>query len=218
MLPPSIIAQLKQTLPISPLYEPISLLNVIGTPSGYLIDWIKPVNQGLAALYATSYGPQIRTLLSNISRYAAQVPLNRGEAEATQHNPNFWTNALNSAITQYYQLLDAIVADQTGNIPVIVQQINDNYEVACQKLHNEYINYNKASFTSATSFDETIQILTFVSSLPSYGDDTNDIGTDYMLYGMASPNAAGGVVKSLLGQNKNNSLLANAGVRIGGLI
>ena len=105
--------------------------------------------------------------------------------------------------------------DNTGNIARIVKQINENYLYVCKQLSYEYSNYNKASFVTSKFKDNSI-IMSLVSQLPSLGADTNNIGTDALLYGTAQSNASGDLVKAVLDQSKNNSLLGAANVPING--
>ena len=82
LLNPSIIANLRAYLPSTIGNKPASILNVIGMASGYLTDSMTKINNGFLQLFATSYGPQIRDLLTNISRYDAKVALSADEASA----------------------------------------------------------------------------------------------------------------------------------------
>ena len=249
LLTPEIIASLRTFLPQTADNKPASIVNVIGMASGYLTDSMNAVNAGIARLYATSYGPQIRDILTNISRYGAGIAISQAEIDAANsyvpNPPNrdfsqgqfgtltrlgqqytyappsdyntYWTSQLNAAKNQYFALLNTIVNDKSGEIPDIVNQINSNYDYACQQLYYEYKNFNKANITTS-SFSDTSQLFSFVSSLPEYGADPTNIGTDYLLYGMCQPTAAGDLAKSILGQSKNNQILANAGVRIKGIV
>ncbi len=213
LLTPEIIANLRRILPLSVDNKPVTILNIIGTASGYLIDDLTQVDSGLAQLYATPYGPQIRTLLSDISRYAARFPTSQAEINAIDSNPDWWTSQLDSKINEYYALLRAMTADTSGDIPRIVRQINDNYLSICTKLNYEVQNYNKANFT-VSSFHDNTSILSFVSSLPSFAEDSQNIATDYMMYNMAANNPAGDLVKTLMGESKNSSIFSQAAVPI----
>ena len=84
-------------------------------------------------------------------------------------------------------------------------------------LSYEYKNYNKANLTQAV-FTDNSQLLSFVQSLPNYGTDSMNIGTDTMLYGLAQPTPSGELLKTVLGQAKNNDALASAGVRVLGIL
>jgi hypothetical protein len=106
-----------------------------------------------------------------------------------------------------------MTADTSGDIPRIVRQINDNYLSMCTKLNYEVQNYNKANFT-VSSFHDNTSILSFVSSLPSFAEDSQNIATDYMMYNMAANNPAGDLVKTLMGESKNSSIFSQAAVPI----
>jgi hypothetical protein len=54
--------------------------------------------------------------------------------------------------------------------------------------------------------------------LPSYAADAQNIGTDLLLYGLCQNNQSGDIVKTILGQFKNNQTLSNVGVRISGIV
>jgi len=248
LLTPEIIASLRTFLPQTIDNKPASILNVIGMASGYLTDYINNVNLGIARLYATSYGPTIRQLLTDITQYYGEVALSDAEARAADNyvpsppvtkatgqqgfaknigrsntpiqEPNYntyWSTQLEAKKKAYFDLLNTIVNDKTGEIPDIVNQINNNYDYVCQQLYYEYQNYNKANLNT-TAFSDNSQLFSFVSSLPENGVDPINIGTDYLLYGMCQPNSSGDLAKSILGQSKNNQILANAGVRIKGIV
>lgn len=241
LLSQSIINSLRTFLPLGVGNGPVSLLNVIGTGSGYLLDGIKAVNIAISQLYATSYGPQIRDILTEISRFQTGYALTPEEAKAaasftpvpppqTALNTegfvvtipgtgglNYWQTRLEAKKTEYLNLLSAIAADKNGNIPVLVAQINENWLWCCRTLYYEMRNYNKANFT-VSSFNDNSQYLSFISGLPSYGADPQNIGTDYLLYGICLPNAAGDTVKAILGQGKTNQLLGENGVLVKNII
>lgn len=213
----TVINQLRDKLPIAPGNNPVSVLNVLGMASGYLMDYMNEVNIGLARLYATSYGPQIRSILEEISRVNAQVPLTLAELQGAGSDPNYWTNQQSQNIAQYRTLLATIVNDTTGDIPVIVKQINDNYFRVCENLHAEYVNYNRAKMTMG-EYSDTSLLLAFATSIPSLGEDLQNLGTDLLLYGMSQPNPAGDAVRALLGQSKNAALFNFSGIRISGIL
>jgi hypothetical protein len=248
LLTPEIVASLRTYLPQTADNKPASILNVIGMASGYLTDYVNNVNLGIARLYATSYGPTLRQLLTDITQYYGEVSLSDAETRAADnYTPNppvtpatgqfgyqskigrnslpvespdyntYWSTQLNAKKNDYYALLNTIVNDKNGEIPDIVNQINTNYDYVCQQLYYEYKNYNKANMATS-AFSDNSQLFAFVSSLPEYGADPTNIGTDYLLYGMCQPNPSGDLAKSILGQSKNNQILANAGVRIKGIV
>lgn len=248
LLTPEIVASLRTFLPQTVDNKPASILNVIGMASGYLTDNINSVNLGIARLYATSYGPTLRQLLTDITQYYGEVALSDAEQrEADRYVPNppvprangeygyavnlgrsntpvqapnyntYWSSKLEASKSAYYALLNTIVNDKSGEIPDIVNQINSNYDYVCQQLYYEYQNYNKANLNTS-AFSDNSQLFSFVSALPENGADPLNIGTDYLLYGMCQPNAAGDLAKAILGQSKNNQILANAGVRIKGIV
>jgi hypothetical protein len=248
LLTPEIIASLRTFLPQTVDNKPASIINVIGMASGYLTDAMNNVNFGIARLYATSYGPTLRQLFTDMSQYYGEVALSDEEVRAsTNYTPNppvakangdlgyqtdigrgslpveapgyntYWSYNLGLKKQAYYALLNTIVNDKSGEIPDIVNQINTNYDYVCQQLYYEYKNYNKANMLT-TAFSDNSQLFSFVSSLPENGADPLNIGTDYLLYGMCQQNASGDLAKAVLGQGKNNQLLANAGVRIKGIV
>jgi len=213
LIPDSVIKSLESILPVASDDKPITMLNVIGAASGYLNDGMARVNLGLAELYATSYGPTIRTILSDISRYAAEIPLTMAEMMATNNNPNYWSNRLNSRIDDYYNTVAQAAADPA--MYTIVNEINSNYLDVCQKLRLEVLNYDKANFTvdvlNSASVGTT-NLLGFVSGIPSYGQDSANISSGYMLYGMSSNNVAGQTLQSLLSMTKNIDQFNTVGI------
>ena len=216
LLPQSVIDSLRNYLPQSADYKPISILNVIGTASGYYTDQLNQVNIGIARLYATSYGPQLRSILEDITRYYAGFALT--DAEFNVSNPeSYYAGKLEATKSQYLALIKTILADTSGEIPDIVNQINTNYDYICSKLSYEYTNYNRANI-SVSSFSDNNQLFSFVSSLPGLGADPQNLGTDFLMYNLCQPNDAGNVAATIIGQSKNNQLLGEAGVRIKGIL
>lgn len=239
LLTPDLIASLRTYLPLAANNAPISLLNVIGTASGYYTENIELVNEGIAELYATDYGPQIINILSEITRYGGGVALNEAEKTAAENytpvpppqftqtvdggqtitvntgGPNWWRVQQNSKISEYFALLNTIVADPA--MSSIVSKINDNYMTACEFLHIEHTNYIKANI-SITPFGDNSQIFSFVSSLPEYGVDRNNIGTDYMLFALATDSVSGNIASTILNQAKNNFFITNSGGKVTGIV
>jgi hypothetical protein len=211
------------------------MLDVIGTGSGYLLDGIKAVNIAISQLYASAYGPRIRDILTEISRFQSGYALTEAEVKAAaSFTPvpapsvaadgtfipgglGYWQTKLEAKKTEYLNLLSEIAADTNGNIPVLVAQINENWLWCCRNLYYEMRNYNKANFT-VTAFNDNSQYLSFISSLPGYGADPQNIGTDYLIYGICLPNEAGDLVKAVLGQGKSDYLFDAAGVRVTNII
>ena len=211
LLPAAIIDGLRSFLPTGPNSGPISILNVIGMASGYLISQITAVNQAIDQLSKTSYGNQIRTALTAVSKTYSGLQSNidgTGFSVATQ-------TEYDTAVRNYYNVLNAAATDPQTS--AIVDKINRNWLELCQFTYYEVVNYNKANIT-AGSFNDNSLIYGFVNSLPSYAADSQSLGTDYLLFGMCQPNQAGDIVKSLLNQNKNNDILSSIGVRITGAV
>ena len=118
-------------------------------------------------------------------------------------------------ITAYENLLNQIANDPATKD--LVQRINLNYELLCEGINTEVVNFNTANVTISELEDNTI-IYSFISGLPGYASDSQGLGTDYFLYSLCQPNQAGDAIKSVLNQYKNIDLLANAGVQIRGVI
>ena len=220
LLTPEIISSLRSYLPQNADNQTITVLNVIGAASGYLLEYMTNVNNGLAALYATPYGPQIRNLLELISRTNAQIAIDDQEIAYARADPNYWTNLCSQYQTQYRALLNTIVNDTNADINYIVRLINDNYELLCQQVYFETTNYQKANFSNITAQQLALTgvnsyeiLFDFVTLLPFYGADSTNIGTDALLFGMAQNNTGGNLIKSILAQAKNNQLLGLAGVK-----
>ena len=209
-----LVDNLRAYLPFSQNNQPISILNVVGMASGYLLGEMQKVNEGIAALYATDYGPQIRSTFTNISRYAARVPLSTQEQS---ESAAWWDTQLENEKDAYYTLIDNIVADTTGNIPAIVDHINTNYENFTSNLYYEYMNYSQANIQSS-DFGDTTSTLAFIQSIPGYAADPDNVGTDLLLYGITQSNDGGEIARTVLDQGKNDYFLSNAGVTITGII
>lgn len=246
LLPQSVIDALRLNMPTNGQNAPVSMLNVMGIGSGYLMGYMEKVNNGIAALYATSYGPRIRSVLTEISRYDARVALSAAELKEAEKfvivpapywvpsnynsstnqfesqtlvggGPDYWETNRNRKVEEYYAILQEVANDNRENIKFIFNTINDNYNEFCRLLSYEYQNFARASATFQ-QFSDNSQIFNFVAGLPGYTADTQNIGTDTLLYGMAQPNSAGDLVKAAMANAKNNQILGEAGVRIKGQI
>ncbi len=249
LLPKSVIDALKLNLPTNGADAPVSMLNVIGLASGYLSGYMAKVNNAIAALYATSYGPRIRSVLTEISRYEARVALSAEELRTASKfvivppprystvssydqvtgitttsevlvdkgGPDYWETNRDLKIKEYYSILNEVANDNTQNIKIIFNTINDNYNEFCRLLSYEYQNFARASATFQ-NYSDNSQIFSFVTALPGYTADTQNLGTDTILYGMAQPNSAGDLVKAAMANAKNNQILGEVGVRIKGQI
>ena len=236
MLRQDIIDSLRSYLPISANNQPIGITNIVGMASGYLTDYIQLVNEGLSALSATDYGAQISTTLSTISRYEARIPADTAEAQVAarytpvpapvygtnedggtvlikEGGPDYYQVKSTEYQTQYYNILSNVAADPNNSIQAIVKQINDNYDIVCSQTSLEYQNWMKANL-QITSYGDNSIFFGFVSSLPSYAIDRENLGTDLVLYGMAQDNDSGELAKFILEQSKNSALLANVNVRV----
>jgi len=214
LLDATTISQLRAFLPFSANSEPINILQVVGLASGYLTAPLREVNDGMEQLFATDYGPRIRTAFNNISRYSAFVPLTASER---QQSFTWWQSQLENEIQSYYTIVDELVADTTGNIPAIVNQINSNYEIFTSNLYTEFGNYMLANIQTG-AFGDNTTILSFVQSLPGYAADLANVGTDYLLYGITQDNVGGETARTVLDQGKNDNFLQQAGVTITGIL
>jgi hypothetical protein len=208
------IDSLRSFLPLGANNEPITMLDVIGTASGYQNVVMTEVNDGIAQLFATDYGPQIRDTFTEISRLSARLPLTTAEF---QQSVDTWDTQLENKKNEYYTLIDTIMADTTGNIPAIVEQINSNWDKFTSNLYYEFKNYNKANIT-AGNFGDNTTVFSFVQSIPGYAVDNANIATDYMLYGLTQDNAGGETARTVLDQGKNDNFLQQAGVTITGIL
>jgi hypothetical protein len=222
LLPKEIIDNFRSFLPKTPTGQPASLLNVIGCASGYLLDYLNAVNEGLNTLSKSPYGSQIHNALASIldtyeqykQAYADSVN-NIGEGGSPPAvNPVFSRN-IETKKSEYFSLLNTIANDPAYKN--LVQSINLNWDLLCEGLNTEVFNYNKANVT-ISSFNDNTVIYSFVSSLPGYAADSQGLGTDFFLYSMCQPNQAGDAIKSFMNQVKNSEILSNIGVQIRGVI
>ena len=203
-----IIDGLRQYLPEGTDNKPVTILNVIGTASGYQTETMREVNDGIAQLFATSYGPQIRDTFTEISRLSARITFAQDDLP-----PANWDLQLEQKKNEYYALINTIVSDTTGNIPAIVNQINSNYEIFASNLYYEIKNYNKSNI-AISNYGDTVSVLNFVQTLPGYAVDSANIATDYMLYGLTQNTQQGEVARTVLDTGKNDSFLQEASVTI----
>jgi hypothetical protein len=228
LLPEDIIDSFKSFLPKTPDGGPASILDVIGCASGYLIEYLNEVNQGLDIINKSSYGPQIHSALTQIADTYKIYSDALFNSWTEVGNPSVGhtgfiqlpidvriTQNYDQAVQNYFNLLNQLSQDAVYKN--IVQTINLNWDLLCEGVNTEVVNYNKANMTLSDVQDNTL-IYSFISSLPGYALDSSSLGTDYFLYAMCQPNQAGDIVKSILNQYKNTEILANAGVQIRGTV
>ncbi len=223
LLPQNIVDSIKQTLPESPNGGRINILNVIGCGTGYLIDQLNAVNRGIDQLSKTGYGQLLHNSLNAISQaYRAyrDYSYNINNIDTTGaiifvEPPIQYKIACDSSVQNYKNLVQQIANDPAVN--TIVQSINANWDQLCESISYEVINYSKANITVTETTDNST-ITNFVASLPSYANDSNSQGLDYFLYGLAQPNRAGDILKSILNQFKNVNNVVQIGARPNGLL
>lgn len=213
LLPPAITANLRRYLPESPTGGPISMLDVIGLASGYLTDDVAYINSLIQQLSETKYGPQIRAALTEVSESYTQKF--NAESSFLDQPLTATERRYQQAVDNYKSLLVTVVNDPLTSS--VASLINETWAKYCEKLGYEVVNYNKANITPSSYTDNSI-IYSFVESLPSYAADPQNIGTDLLLYGLCQNNQSGDIVKTILGQFKNNQTLSNVGVRISGVV
>lgn len=213
LLPTAITANLRRYLPESPTGGPVSMLDVIGLASGYLTDDIAYINSLIQQLNETKYGPQIRAALTEVSERYTQNFNTEGSLPTQPLTAT--ERRYQQAVDNYKSLLATIVSDPLTSS--VASLINETWAKYCEKLGYEVVNYNKANITPSSYTDNSI-IYSFVESLPSYAADPQNIGTDLLLYGLCQNNQSGDIVKTILGQFKNNQTLSNVGVRISGVV
>lgn len=223
LLSPEIIQSFKSFLPKTPDGGPASILDVIGCASGYLIDSLTEVNQGLDELNKSPYGPQIHSRLTEVIEaydvyknaiLLSSINVGEGGGASIPFDNRTLIN-FEQKVQNYLNLLNQISNDPAYKN--IVQKINLNWDLLCEGINTEVVNYNKANVT-ISSFNDNTVIYSFISSLPGYASDTQGLGTDYFLYAMCQPNQAGDIVKSILNQYKNTEILSNVGVQIRGAV
>lgn len=223
LLPQEIVDSIKQTLPESPTGGRINILNVIGCGTGYLIDQLNAVNRGIDQLSKTNYGALLHNSLNEISRsYKAyrDYSLNINNIDTTGaiifvEPPIQFKIDCDNSITNYKNLVQQVANDPAVN--TIVQSINANWDQLCESISYEVINYSKANITVTETTDNST-ITNFVATLPSYASDSGSQGLDYFLYGLAQPNRAGDILKSILNQFKNVNNVVQIGARPNGLL
>jgi hypothetical protein len=217
------ITNIREFLPQTADNQTIAVLNVVGSAAGYYTEQLKKVNDAIAALYATPYGLQLRTVMENISKVSSRaiVPDGITVNPTTGQTDQFWDSLVTQYTTEYFNLLQTIVSDPSDNIQFLVDTINTNYDYICQQLFFEISNYNKANFQ--TNLDlvgntaPNYSLWSFVSTLPYYAADPTNIGTDYLLYGLSQNNTSGNIAKAIIVESKNNQIIGQSGVGIKGL-
>jgi hypothetical protein len=212
ILPPDIIAGGREFLPEGVNNGQVSILNVIGTPSGYLNKYLTAVNQGIDKLDKSVFSQQLRTAFSEINTtYSIYKATSTTDVYAPPVPPDAFEN-FEKAKNNYFALVNTIANDPRTTS--IVDDLNKNYNELCTRLSLEVRNFNKGNLvpTTDTVRDNSV-IYSFVSSLPSYASDSQQLGTDFMLYNMCQDNQAGQLIKALLNQYKNRNLFSNIGVK-----
>ena len=228
LLPEEVVDSIKQTLPESPTGGRINILNVIGCGTGYLIDQLNSVNRGIDQLSKTNYGTLLHNSLNQISQtYKAYKNYSLSIESWNQDSSGWFTNQVfqeppiqfkinyENSIINYKNLVQQIANDPA--VSTIVQSINANWDNLCESISIEVINYSKANITVTETTDNS-SITNFVATLPSYANDSDSLGLDYFLYGLAQPNRAGDVLKSILNQFKNVNNVVQIGARPNGLL
>lgn len=238
LLTPEIVASLRSFLPVADDNRPITILDIVGTASGYWSAFMKEVNDGFSQLLATSYGPTLRTMMEDLSRFAAGVPVSQAEVNAAQNytpvpppttstdyegvttviqpgGSGYWATKFYAKADEFFALLNTIVTDPLT--ATIAKKINDNYYQACKFLSQEVKNYNKANF-DITAYGDNSQVFAFVAGIPELAVDRQNIATDYLLYGVSQNNFNGNLLRTLLAQAKNEAFLSAAGAKITGIV
>ena len=228
LLPQDIVDSIRQTLPESPTGGRINILNVIGCGTGYLIDQLNAVNRGIDQLSKTNYGTLLHNSLNQISQtykayknYSLSIEAWNQDSSGWFTIPTFQEPPIQfkidyeNSITNYKNLVQQIADDPAVN--TIVQSINANWDQLCEAISYEVINYSKANITVTETTDNS-SITNFVATLPSYANDSDSLGLDYFLYGLAQPNRAGDLLKSILNQFKNVNNVIQIGARPNGLL
>ena len=214
LLPDDIIAGLRKFLPVGINGGPVTLLNVIGTPSGYLTEYLAAVNRGLDKIDKSAYGPQLRTAFGNITTnwnlYQRSGQLtNDGWAAGPDY---LYQTPFDNSVLAYKNLVSTIATDP--GMSSIVAEINNNYDDLCKYLSLEVLNYNKSNLRpSTTTVTDNSLIYSFISSLQGYATDAQELGTDTLIYGMCQDNDAGQIIQQFMDLCKNNQLLSSIGVR-----
>jgi hypothetical protein len=216
LLPKQIIDQMREFLPINTDNKPVSMLNVIGMASGYLTADMNTVNEMLLKIEQSSYGSQIHSALDAIGEtWKSYIASRRAQQTRRVATTYFTKNDYDVKVQEYNTLLETVVADPA--LKDCVTTLNEAYDRICQATYIEVTNFDKANFSSEV-YRENTQIYNFVNSMQSYATDSQNIGTDTILFGMAQPNIAGDTVKSILNQYKNSQELSEIGVKITGSV
>ena len=214
LLSTSIANELKSYLATSRTGGNISMLDIIGTASGYYDTELGLVIDGLDQLSSSSYGSQITTALEDIVTTLEEAELvAAGGGMFTPSAPYFGVVA--DAVAAYNSLLTTIVND--ASVYNIVNQINTNYANICLYVAEEYANWNQANFFTS-SYNDSITLLTFAQSIPQFGQDTQGTGSGIYLRGMAANDSYGSTVKSVLIEGQNYQKLLEYGIAPNGYV
>ena len=206
LLNSTITSELATYLPSSPTNTTITMLDVIGSPSGYYDNALSNVINGLSQLNSTSYGPQIVTALNDIITTATDF-------DAVNLAPYY--GSVPDAVNAYNSLLTTIVNDP--KVYPIVNQINTNYSTICQSTVTEYQNWTKAKFYTG-SFGDSMTIMSFAQSLPTLAQDVQKTGSGQMIAGMIQNDIHGSTIRAALIEGKNYQRLQTFGVPPNGYV
>lgn len=200
LLSSTITDSIRQRLPKNSTNTPLTVFDVIGSPSGYYEPNLAVVNTSIDDLDNTPYGPQIRTNLQALVATAGNV-------------------APVGSVTTYNQLMNTIITDSNVTISNIVSRINTNYKAVSQHVGTETYNWNLLGLISRGYASSTsTSMMSFATALPGYLTDPQGIKMYEYLSGLISDNQTGNIIRSIFAESKNYTLIQNFSLTPNGYI
>lgn len=201
---------------------PATMQDVAGVVSGNLLDQMKKINSGIAKIYETGPGQDIKNILQDISLINAKMVvekarvLEESKKQRSPKSPPIVSNlpALEQELDRKKSLYKISVALAANNVALksIVKEVNDNYLECCRALYREVSNWHLFNFSEIEPVDQTGQ-LSFIRDLNSFGEDADNIGTDDLFKGLLQDTEPGHRFAAALGLGKTDAAISKQGGR-----
>lgn len=222
----TITSTLRNQFPVSATNTDLTIMDVIGTPSGYYAANIAAVSSAVSDLDNTAYGPAIRTELQALVNFTNQIGVimaGNGSVVGVSGTVTTEPDSVGTFINigalpigtvvapsidtgPYYALMNQIKSDTDPVISGIVSRMTTNYEYITQRVNLESYNWNKLGMLSQ-SFDVSGAMIMFAQSLANYALDRQGIGLYDYVKGLVQDTPTGKIVNSILSEARNYNLI-----------
>lgn len=201
---------------------PATMLDVIGTASGYLTERMKKVNEGIAKIYGDQLGQTIKTILTDISQINAELSAQQYlYSEALKIGDTKETSRISGELERLTRSIEVKKSDyktavqqtaDSGSFKGVVAEINENYLECCRAVYREVKNYHNCKFDEIQPADKSAK-LAFIKDMSNFGEDADNIGTDDLLKGLTQPTETGDRMLAALGVGKTDAAVRTQGGR-----